>query len=219
MALSEYDKKYLDKRQQQAIRTYTAQYERAVREGNQKAAQAAHEGAEAVRRRAGYSGGAAGGGYITPSSAQSAPLTTERADELDKLLTPSPTRQNRVPISRAIEQSNARILYDKAYNDVKADKRSVNDIYSNDFAAREAARRRREDNKRRLQESETLMRRLGLGDELAPNLGERAKDTLTGAGKLYGAQAVGATEWAANAEEEYQTAREAAGIPLSLIHI
>ena len=46
MALSDFDKKYLDTRQQQAILTYTAQYERAVREGNQQAAQMAHEGAE-----------------------------------------------------------------------------------------------------------------------------------------------------------------------------
>ena len=45
MALSDYDKKYLDRQQQQAVLTYTAQYERAIREGNQKAAQMAHEGA------------------------------------------------------------------------------------------------------------------------------------------------------------------------------
>ena len=60
MALSDYDKKYLDKRQQQAVLTYTAQYERAIREGNRQAAQMAHEGAEAIRRLAGYSGGGRG---------------------------------------------------------------------------------------------------------------------------------------------------------------
>ena len=36
MALSDYDKKYLDRQQQQAVLTYTAQYERAIREGTKK---------------------------------------------------------------------------------------------------------------------------------------------------------------------------------------
>lgn len=115
MALSDYDKKYLDRQQQQAVLTYTAQYERAIREGNQKAAQMAHEGAEAIRRQAGYSGGVAGGEYLSIPKAisktisttsngkttyqtvpQNAAINTERADELDKLNVPSVSRQTRV---------------------------------------------------------------------------------------------------------------------------
>ena len=111
MALSDYDKKYLDKRQQQAVLTYTAQYERAIREGNQKAAQMAHEGAEAIRRLAGYSGGGEGDSFLKPAAAVSKTIsvstngktsyqtvpaasaaTVERAD---KLPTPSATRQDR----------------------------------------------------------------------------------------------------------------------------
>ena len=115
MALSDYDKKYLDRQQQQAVLTYTAQYERAIREGNQKAAQMAHEGAEAIRRQAGYSGGVAGGEYLSVPKAisktisttsrgkttyqtvpQNAAINTGRADELDKLNVPSVSRQTRV---------------------------------------------------------------------------------------------------------------------------
>ena len=115
MALSDYDKKHLNSRQQQAVLTYTAQYERAIREGNQKAAQMAHEGAEAIRRQAGYSGGATGGAYLNvpvtvsktiatksngKTTYQTVPqktvIKTERADELDKLNVPSASRQTRV---------------------------------------------------------------------------------------------------------------------------
>ena len=111
MALSDYDKKYLDKRQQQAVLTYTAQYERAIREGNRQAAQMAHEGAEAIRRLAGYSGGGEGDSFLKPAAAVSKTIsvstngktsyqtvpaasaaTVERAD---KLPTPSATRQDR----------------------------------------------------------------------------------------------------------------------------
>jgi len=63
MAVSEWDKKYLDTQQQQAIAVYTAQWQRAHDAGDEEGMRRAHEGAEAIRARAGYSGGAEGGGY------------------------------------------------------------------------------------------------------------------------------------------------------------
>ena len=72
MALSEWDKKYLNKQQQQAIQVYTAQYDRAAREGDREAAQRAHEGAEAIRKQEGYSGGSGGASF------QAAPISTTK---------------------------------------------------------------------------------------------------------------------------------------------
>lgn len=85
-----------------------------------------------------------------------------------------------VPLSRAIELSNARIRYNRAKSAVEADRHSANDIYSNDFAAREAEQVRREANEQKLRDAETQMKRLGLESEVDPSLGERIKKIVTG---------------------------------------
>lgn len=130
-----------------------------------------------------------------PASA-SAPATQSAA--------PAPSAV--VPVSRAVELDNARIQYKKAKAAVDADKHSLGDIYSNDFAAREAERERREQNEKRLAEAAETMKRLGYAEEVDPTLGERVVKTLTGSAKLYGAQGVGVAESAANVEQAYRAA-------------
>ena len=65
MALSDWDRQNLTREQQQAIETYTAQWQRAHDAGDVEGMRMAHEGAEAIRARAGYSGGAGGGEYLS----------------------------------------------------------------------------------------------------------------------------------------------------------
>lgn len=60
MSLSNWDRQHLNRQQQQAVETYTAQWERAKREGDEDGMRRAHAGAETIRWRAGYSGGEAG---------------------------------------------------------------------------------------------------------------------------------------------------------------
>ncbi|MBO4914497.1 MAG: hypothetical protein J5449_04760 [Oscillospiraceae bacterium] len=61
MALSEWDRQHLNREQQQAVEVYTAQWQRAHDLGDEEGMRMAHEGAEAIRALAGYSGGAGGG--------------------------------------------------------------------------------------------------------------------------------------------------------------
>ena len=70
MALSQYDKKYLNKAQQQEVLAATQRYDAAKAAGDTAAMAAANQAAEAVRKAAGYSGGGDGAGYIktTPVS-------------------------------------------------------------------------------------------------------------------------------------------------------
>ena len=63
MALSEWDKKNLTGGQQRAVLSYTEAWEKATRAGDAAAARKAHEGAEAIRKQAGYSGGSNGAGF------------------------------------------------------------------------------------------------------------------------------------------------------------
>lgn len=74
MALSDWDKKHLNSQQQRAVITYTQQYDAAIKEGNKDKARMAHEGAEAIRRQAGYSGGDAGNSFLP--AAQTTTKTT-----------------------------------------------------------------------------------------------------------------------------------------------
>lgn len=74
MALSDWDKKHLDKNQQRAVQTYTVEWEKARREGNEERMRWAHNGAEAIRRQAGYSGGNEGVSFLPAS--QTATATT-----------------------------------------------------------------------------------------------------------------------------------------------
>lgn len=64
MALSDWDKKHLDLNQQRAVQTYTAEWEKAKRAGNTERMRWAHNGAETIRRQAGYSGGKEGSTFL-----------------------------------------------------------------------------------------------------------------------------------------------------------
>ena len=74
MALSEWDKQHLTREQQQAIEVYTSQWERAHAAGDEDGMRMAHEGAEAIRARAGYSGGSGGYEYL-PTAMQTTKTT------------------------------------------------------------------------------------------------------------------------------------------------
>ena len=90
-----------------------------------------------------------------------------------------------LPVSRAVERSNAEILYGIASDKVKADRHTVGDIYSNDFAAREAERIRREDNERELDRASEALRRLGSDTENSlGNVGSRLVATRRKAGPV-----------------------------------
>lgn len=125
------------------------------------------------------------------------PESRENANSLD-LPKPTSTAQSSetesgtIPLSRAIELSNARIRYNKARADVEADRHSLGDVYSGDFSAREAERARRERNEQKLAAAGETMKRLGLREEVDPSFMERIKKTVTGSAKSYGAQMAGA---------------------------
>ena len=104
----------------------------------------------------------------------------------------SETESGIVPLSRAIELSNARIRYNRAKSAVDADKHSANNIYSNDDSAREAERARREQNEKKLAAAAETMKRLGLQEEVDPSFGERVKRTVTGSAKSYAGAMAGA---------------------------
>ncbi len=81
MALSEWDKKNLTGSQQRAVLSYTEAWERAMRAGDAAAARKAHEGAESIRRLAGYSGGDSGAGFTAAeTSAASSTRQTHAQD-------------------------------------------------------------------------------------------------------------------------------------------
>lgn len=82
MALSDWDKKHLGGQQQRAILSYTEQYDRAMAAGDKEAARKAHESADAIRRQAGYSGGAAGASFL-PATSQNARTATARGNGYD----------------------------------------------------------------------------------------------------------------------------------------
>ena len=92
-------------------------------------------------------------------------------------LTPSYT-----PVSRAVEESNAQIRYNQAQKAVDADRFAIGDIYSNDFAAREAEQQRREQNELNLQAADIALQRLGLKQPDTPFF-ERVGNTVAGAVK------------------------------------
>lgn len=107
MALSEYDKKHLNGLQQQAVLTYTAQYERAVREGNQEAARMAHEGAEAIRRQAGYSGGVTGGEKLSVPETVSKTSATSKSGKTTYQTTTQSTKPSNVDYAAMAKSQSA----------------------------------------------------------------------------------------------------------------
>ena len=78
MALSQYDKKYLNKAQQQEVLAATQRYDAAKAAGDTATMAAANQAAEAVRKAAGYSGGGDGAGYMYPLLFQHKPLHLQR---------------------------------------------------------------------------------------------------------------------------------------------
>ena len=134
---------------------------------------------------------------LTMKSAESTEAAARQRNSLE-LPKPTATAKNSetesgiVPLSRAIELSNARIRYNRAKSAVDADKHSANNIYSNDDSAREAERARREQNEKKLATATEMMKRLGLQDEVDPSLGERVQKTVTGSAKSYAGRMAGA---------------------------
>lgn len=134
---------------------------------------------------------------LTMKSAESTEAAARQRNSLG-LPKPTATAKNSetesgiVPLSRAIELSNARIRYNRAKSAVEADKHSVGDIYSGDESAREAERARREQNEKKLATATEMMKRLGLQEEVDPSLGERVQKTVTGSAKSYAGRMAGA---------------------------
>lgn len=64
MAVSVYDKTFLNEREQQQLDALTQEWERAKAAGDKEAMQSAHSAAEEIRAGSGYSGGGDGGSYI-----------------------------------------------------------------------------------------------------------------------------------------------------------
>lgn len=134
---------------------------------------------------------------LTMKSAESTEAAARQRNSLE-LPKPTATAKNSetesgiVPLSRAIELSNARIRYNRAKSAVEADKHSVGDIYSGDESAREAERARREQNEKKLATATEMMKRLGLQEEVDPSFGERVKRTVTGSAKSYAGAMAGA---------------------------
>ena len=229
MALSEWDKKHLTGGQQRAIVAYTQQYDSAMAAGNRNAAQKAHEGAEAIRKQAGWTGGTAG--TAAPSAApdfqaaqsstniftkygltengrkQTTPLTAERADELDKRNVESASRQaaKRSALDHEIEWQ-ARAFGTGEANTFLSTGGAAHSGSGRSFglAAGRGVGGHSGSEAPKSVADQIALREQSRGDS---SLDERLRNILSGSMKLYGAQGVGVAEAAANVEQAYRQAR------------
>ena len=229
MALSEWDKKHLTGGQQRAIVAYTQQYDSAMAAGNRNAAQKAHESAEAIRKQAGWTGGATGAaappaapdfqaaqsstniftkyGLTENGRKQTTPLTTERADELDKRNVESASRQaaKRSALDHEIEWQ-ARAFGTGEANTFLSTGGAAHSGSGRSFgpAAGRGVGGHSGGEAPKSVADQIALREQSRGDS---SLDERLRNILSGSMKLYGAQGVGVAEAAANVEQAYRQAR------------